>query len=80
MDLSPIQLRRLVKAELDTTPLDYINQQKIAMSRYLLLTVPEATVLELADMFAYYDSSHFIREFLRYTGMTPKQFRQTMVS
>lgn len=76
MDMSPVQLRRLVKTDLDTTPLDYMNEQKIAMSRYLLVVHPHLQILELAEMLCYYDSSHFIKEFMRYTGVTPKQFRQ----
>ncbi|MCM0599395.1 helix-turn-helix transcriptional regulator [Periweissella fabalis] len=78
MDVSPVQLRRLVKTDLETTPLDYMNEQKIAMSRYLLVTHPTLQILELADMLGYYDSSHFIKEFMRYTGLTPKQFRQLL--
>lgn len=76
MEMSPVQLRRLVKTDLDTTPLDYMNEQKIAMSRYLLVIHPDLQILELAEMLCYYDSSHFIKEFMRFSGLTPKQFQQ----
>lgn len=76
LDISPVQLRRIMKEHLNTTPLEYINEQKIAMGRYLLLTRPDLQILEIADMLCFYDSSHFIKEFMRFSGLTPKQFQQ----
>ncbi|CAH0418403.1 helix-turn-helix domain-containing protein [Periweissella ghanensis] len=76
LDISTVQLRRIMKEHLNITPLEYINEQKIAMGRYLLLTRPDLQILEIADMLCFYDSSHFIKEFLHFSGMAPKQFQQ----
>lgn len=80
MKTSPVQLRRLVKRELATTPLEYINNQKIAMSRYLLISEPTMPILEIAEILGFYDSSHFVRDFTVHNGLTPKEYRQVMLA
>lgn len=74
--ISSPQLRRLIKEALNTTPLDYINKQKIMMACSILSTEHNIKIFEIAERLHYYDTSHFTREFVKYTKITPKEFQQ----
>lgn len=70
---SPKYLAALFRQELDMTPREYIRREKMkeALS---LLTHDRLSVNETADALGYCNASHFIREFKRFYGKTPKQY------
>lgn len=74
--ISGPQLRRLIKEDLNTTPLDYINEQKILTACTLLSAEHNLKIFEVAERLQYYDTSHFTREFVKYTQITPKEFQK----
>lgn len=68
-------LIRLFKAELGTSPIQYINKKKMERAQLLLYTTDE-TVKEVAYALGFSDHSYFIRMFKKQTGITPQEYRR----
>ncbi|CAH0419221.1 helix-turn-helix domain-containing protein [Periweissella ghanensis] len=80
MHITPNQLRSIVKNDLQITPVEYINQQKIYTSYSLLRMNTKLKTYEISEMLGFYDSSHFIKEFERVSGITPREYRKLIVT
>ncbi|MCM0599427.1 helix-turn-helix domain-containing protein [Periweissella fabalis] len=80
MHITPNQLRSIVKNDLKLTPVEYINQQKIYTSYSLLRMNTKLKTYEISEMLGFYDSSHFIKEFERVSGITPREYRKLIVT
>lgn len=80
MHITPNQLRSIVKNDLQITPIEYINQQKIYTSYSLLRMNTKLKTYEISEMLGFYDSSHFIKEFERVSGITPREYRKLIVT
>ncbi|MCF6406856.1 AraC family transcriptional regulator [Chitinophaga filiformis] len=75
MHLSLYQLNAVIKATLNKTCSEMINEHIILEAkRYLLAT--SSQVNQIADSLGYEDVSYFIRFFKKHTGSTPEVFRQ----
>ncbi|OTN86679.1 YSIRK-targeted surface antigen transcriptional regulator [Enterococcus faecium] len=73
--ISNAQLRRSFKKEVGISIGAYIQEQKIIVAKYLLMSqIPPRTV---AKDLHFYDASHFTKAFKKLTGMTPLQFQKT---
>lgn len=70
---NPKYLAALFRKELEISPKEYIQHKKMkeALS---LLTHNCLSVSETADILGYCNTSHFIREFKRFYGKTPRQY------
>ncbi len=53
----------------------YVLNAKINQAKFLLRTT-DITVFEISDKLGYYDSSHFIKQFKRETGISPVEYRR----
>ncbi|MBB3121754.1 AraC family transcriptional regulator [Pseudoduganella violacea] len=53
----------------------YLNDRRIEEARQLLLATPEMPVIAVMQEAGFSSKSHFNKEFLRVTGMSPSQFR-----
>lgn len=73
---NPQYLATIFKAELGETPTAYIRRKKMTEAR-ALLTQGNCPVGEIALSLGYCSASHFIREFKRFYGKTPKQYQKT---
>lgn len=73
--LSRDHLIRLFKKEVNTTPLQYINQKKIEKAQLILIT-NNISVKNIAYLLAYEDHAYFNRLFKKLTGVTPQQYRK----
>lgn len=60
--------------ELQTTPMDYVRDLRLARAESLLRET-ELRAAEIAEACGFYDQAHFCRLFKRRTGLTPRQFR-----
>ena len=69
------QLRRKVHAITGKTPLNYINELRMARAAHLLATDPDLNVGDVADRCGYDDLAYFARQFKQYHQMTPSQYR-----
>lgn len=74
--LSKDHFIRLFKKEVDTTPLQYINQKKIEKAQLILIT-DNFSVKNIAYLLAYEDHVYFNRLFKKIIGTTPRQYRET---
>ena len=66
---------RLFKQVCGKTPGDYLMLCKVNKAKRLL-EFTNKSIVEIAMSCGFYDSSHFVKTFNRYTGVNPKQFRQ----
>lgn len=65
---------RYFKAIVHRSPIDYLNYYRIECASYFLIS-SDMTVAEIAQHCGYNDSSFFIKQFRKYKGTTPKQYR-----
>ncbi|WP_232061394.1 bifunctional transcriptional activator/DNA repair enzyme AdaA [Paenibacillus odorifer] len=72
---SPYHLHRTFKKVTGITPVDYIQQKRIAKASEYLLTT-EQVVAEIALRVGLPNTSYFITLYKKKTGYTPTQFRQ----
>lgn len=76
VNLSPSRLRHLFKRETGLTVHEYLKTTRMKRARELL----ESTFLSVKQIVANVglaDSSHFVRDFKRTHGVTPRQYRST---
>jgi PAS domain S-box-containing protein len=73
--VSPDYLGRVFKAELGTSPHQFLIDLRIEEARRLLLTT-ELTVTQIAWRLGFANVSHFVTTFGRRTGTTPLRFRR----
>lgn len=57
-----------------TSPRAYFSELKLAEAKHLLL-IPDYSILEISTALGYNEQSHFARQFKRWTGITPNQYR-----
>ncbi|BCX46315.1 transcriptional regulator [Haloferula helveola] len=73
--LSGSQLSRLFRASFGESVGQYIKRVRLHAAASRLLTT-ESSIAEIAAHFSYYDPSHFTREFHRFHGMSPRDYRR----
>ncbi|WP_455584040.1 AraC family transcriptional regulator [Bacteroides sp.] len=73
--LSKDHFIRLFKKEVNITPLQYINQEKIKKAQLILIT-DNMPIKNIAYLLAYEDHSYFNRLFKKLTEVTPQQYRE----
>ena len=66
---------RFFKQVCGKTPGDYLMLCKINKAKHLL-EFSDQSIVEVAMACGFFDSSHFVKTFKRFTGLNPKQFRQ----
>lgn len=76
IQVSPSHLSRLFKAEMNTSVSDYIREKKVERAKNLL-QFSEYDYIDIASYLSFSSQSHFISVFEKYTGMTPKKYRDT---
>lgn len=73
--LNPSYLSTLFKSEMDMTVSDYVMSKKMEAARNML-KYSEFSYSEISTILNFSSQSHFIRTFKKYTGDTPKQYRE----
>lgn len=56
------------------SPRAYLSELKLVEAKHLLL-IPDYSILAISTALGYNEQSHFARQFKRWTGMTPNQYR-----
>lgn len=77
-DIHPVYLSKLFKQETGMNVSEYILMQKIEEAKKLL-AFSNASPLRTASLLNFYDQSHFTKVFKKYTGVTPKQYKDRTV-
>lgn len=70
--LNPQYFASLFKKEVGLSPSRYISQKRLEEAQYLLRQT-NASITEAAEALGYCNPSHFIKEYRRHFGITPKQ-------
>ncbi|MDR3275858.1 MAG: AraC family transcriptional regulator [Treponema sp.] len=73
VSLNPQYMATLFKNETGLEPSSYIRQRKMKIA-IELLTLPSNSIIQIAEALGYCDSSHFIREFKKVYGLSPRRF------
>jgi AraC-like DNA-binding protein len=73
--LSESYLSKLFHSEVGVTVVQYIMNKKIDAAKNLLI-FSEYSAVEIANYLCFSSESYFISVFRRYTGLTPKRFRE----
>ena len=73
--VSPAHLIRLFRAQLNTTPMNYLWERRVAMGIELLLQTGLG-VGEIANRCGFQTSQHFSRRVRQATGLTPLEVRE----
>lgn len=69
-------MTRLFKRETGLSIVDYINREKMARAQWMLVAT-DKKVGDIASALAIHNVSYFNRLFLRQTGMTPSEYRES---
>lgn len=75
IDINPNYLCELFKKETGISINNFIKKKKIQAAEKLLI-YEDFSVAELADIFGFASSSHFIETFKAETGLTPKTYKE----
>lgn len=76
LDISSDYLAQLFLREEGMKPTEYILREKVNNARYRL-AYTDSSYKEIAQSLAFASQSHFGQAFKKFTGMTPKQYRET---
>ena len=57
---------------------EYVQIKRVNQSLALFASSKDIKSQDLADQLGYYDSAHFINEFKKYTGKTPKSLKNSL--
>ena len=69
---------RIVKNELNITPSELITSMRVDLAEQMLISSPGMSVTECAFAAGFSDTSHFIRRFRQYKGVSPGKVRLTL--
>lgn len=72
--ISTSHLSRIFKECMDTTLVEYLNIRRVEESQYYL-RYTNKSITEITRQFRFCNQSYFTRIFKKYTGVTPKRFR-----
>lgn len=74
--MSETMLRKTFKKEMHMTVYSYISRRKIDTAKVMLKT--DYTISEVALALAFSDSAHFCKVFKKFTGSSPKKYKQLL--
>lgn len=66
---------RVFRQATGSSPIGYLKLERISQAKRRLIASPDS-VKEIAEQVGYADQFYFSRDFKRYTGMPPSQFRE----
>jgi AraC-like DNA-binding protein len=75
--LNKYKFLRVFKQETGLTPTNYILMKRIDRSKEFLSENKE--IIDVALSCGFYDSSHFYRNFIKYTGVSPSEYQNAII-
>ncbi|GLX67501.1 response regulator transcription factor [Paenibacillus glycanilyticus] len=78
MFYNPNYLNNLFKQETSETILEYITKVRLEEAKRLLLASPNIRMSELVEAVGYKHEAYFRNLFKKYTGLSPKEYRETI--
>lgn len=77
--MSKPTFHRYFKKTIGLSPADFINTKRMQLAKQLLAQEPKQ-VGDVGHAVGYHNTSHFIRSFKKYYGLTPKQYQKQIFS
>ncbi|QGQ44899.1 helix-turn-helix domain-containing protein [Metabacillus sediminilitoris] len=77
VDLHPNYLSSLFKKEVGISIAEYIQRTKVDEAKSLL-TFTNYSLLKITTILNFHDQSYFTKVFRKYTGVTPKKYKNTL--
>lgn len=77
VQLSSHHFGKLFKQSMSISPHQYVLRCRIARAKQLLAS-PQRSLVNIGQAIGFSDQSHFTNTFRRYTGLTPRQYRQQL--
>lgn len=74
VNLSPSRFRHLFTHETGTSPLQYLRELRFRKAEQMLATT-FLSVKEIAEALGFVPLTHFMRDFKKRHGMTPREYR-----
>lgn len=74
MNLSRSQCSKLFAKVYGLSPRQYVSQQKLKLAKELLVTT-HLPMTAIAEKLGFHSASHFSRQFRRWTGQSPSEFK-----
>lgn len=74
MNLSRSQCSKLFTKVYGLSPRQYVSQQKLKLAKELLVTT-HLPMTDIAEKLGFHSASHFSRQFRRWTGQSPSEFK-----
>lgn len=74
MNLSRSQCSKLFSKVYGLSPRQYVSQQKLKLAKELLVTT-HLPMTDIAEKLGFQSASHFSRQFRRWTGQSPSEFK-----
>lgn len=74
MNLSRSQCSKLFSKVYGLSPRQYLSQQKLKLAKELLVTT-HLPMTDIAEKLGFQSASHFSRQFRRWTGQSPSEFK-----
>ncbi len=72
--VSSSHFNRLFKRSFGTSPIDWLRRERVSQAKRRLVESTE-TIKQIAEQVGYADRFFFSKDFKRYTGSTPGEFR-----
>lgn len=76
--VSPSYLSHLFKKEVGSSIVEFINKKRVEESKYFLLHTT-TSISDISTLFQFCNQSYYTALFKKYTGKTPKDFREQHV-
>ena len=76
LNINPSYLSTLFKGEMGATLTDYVNKERIKLSKKLLKTT-NLQIQTIAAQCGFLDLHYFYRVFKKYTGTSPKEYKKS---
>lgn len=77
INLSPNYFSELFKNTTGLSPYRYVTEQRVEEAKFLL-SKTDLEIAEIALEVGFYNQSHLTRQFKKFTGVTPNQFRKSV--
>ena len=75
--MSPATFYRLFRQTVNKTPMEYLEEYRLTQAAHLLLTESH-TLAVIAEKCGYWDEFHLSRNFKKYYGISPREYKKRM--
>lgn len=79
MYLSPVYISKIFKEETGESPINYLIKIRLEKAKEILEETQEGSIKSIATQIGYDDVYHFSKLFKKYYGISPQNYRKTLI-